>query len=81
MWNTTEIVQWLLGDGEDVYHVGGFYGCPLNAASVQGSQDVITLLLTNGADQSCSRGFFGTCLQIASFKGNESLVNFSIDGR
>ena len=73
-WGLIETVQWLIIKGEDVKHVGGWYGCPLSTAAVHGHQDIIKLLLASAADPNQSGGVYGNPLQSAAAKGHESIV-------
>jgi ankyrin repeat protein len=72
----------------DVNAQGGRYGNALQAASWQGSQEVVQLLLDEGADVNAQGGEYGTALQAAlwreshqagSRRGSQEVVRLLLD--
>lgn len=66
---TTKLLQ-----AADFNKQEGPLGNVLQAASAQGSEEIVRILLTNGADVNATGGRFGTALQAACLKGHEEVV-------
>ncbi|KAG9237869.1 hypothetical protein BJ875DRAFT_114429 [Amylocarpus encephaloides] len=70
-----ELVKVVLFEEQiDIDAQGGPYGSALQAASVEGNEEVVRMLLEKGADINAQGGLFGTALQAASVKGKENVV-------
>ncbi len=59
---------------EDVNHVGGLYGSPLEAAAAHGHEDAVILLSARGANIDLNGGQFGTAIQPAATQGKVKIV-------
>lgn len=74
------VVQMLVDRGADVNHKrGGQCGNALEAASRQGSEELIRLLLANGADVNAYSGLYGNPLCNAGLSGNPQVVQMLLD--
>jgi ankyrin repeat protein len=70
-----ELAKIILQDSAaDVNLQGGHFGTALQAASYNGSREVVSMLLEKGADVNLQGGEFGTALQAASYCGHIELV-------
>ncbi|CAG8263195.1 unnamed protein product [Penicillium salamii] len=69
----------LIGKGADVNARGGEYGNALQAASLEGHQEIVKLLLDKGADINAQGGFYGNALQAASLEGHQEIVRLLLD--
>jgi ankyrin repeat protein len=58
----------------DVNAQGGIYGNALQAASVEGNEEIVAMLLEKGTDINAQGGIYGNALQAASYEGNEKVV-------
>ncbi|KAI9685964.1 MAG: hypothetical protein M1822_003947 [Bathelium mastoideum] len=71
----------LSGQGADVNAQGGRYGNALQAASYQGSQEVVKMLLDAKADVNAQGGHYGNALQAASYQGRQEAVKMLLDAK
>ena len=65
--------------GVDANTATGFYGNPLQVASVHKHLSVVELLLEHGADVNAQGGFYHTALQAASFSGSKEIVQLLLE--
>ncbi|KAI9652510.1 MAG: hypothetical protein M1821_008374, partial [Bathelium mastoideum] len=71
----------LSGQGADVNAQGGRYGNALQAASIQGSQEIVKMLLDAKADVNAQGGVYGNALQAASIQGSQEVVKMLLDAK
>ncbi|KAF5342987.1 hypothetical protein D9758_013664 [Tetrapyrgos nigripes] len=69
----------LVEEGANVNAQGGEYGNALQAASYQGSKEIVKLLVEKGADINAQGGPYGNALQAASFQGSEEIVKLLVE--
>jgi ankyrin repeat protein len=69
----------LIENGADVNMQGGYYGNPLQAASMKGRENIVQLLLHHGATVNLQGGHHGSALQAAICTGKESIVNVLLE--
>jgi hypothetical protein len=69
----------LIENGADVNMQGGYYGNPLQAASMEGHENIVQLLLHHGATVNLQGGHYGSALQAATYIGKESIVNILLE--
>jgi ankyrin repeat protein len=70
-----ELAKIILHDNALVVNVqGGYFGTALQAASRNGSREIVMLLLEKGADINLQGGVYGTALQAASRNGSREIV-------
>jgi hypothetical protein len=65
--------------GTEVNAQGGQYGTALQAASADGSQEVVELLFNAGAEVNIQGGYYGTALQAASADGSQEVVELLLN--
>jgi ankyrin repeat protein len=69
----------LLNKGADVNAHGGHYGNALQAASVDGHNQVVKMLLDKGANANVHGGKYSNALQAASLRGHGQVVKMLLD--
>ncbi|KAF2440363.1 HET-domain-containing protein, partial [Karstenula rhodostoma CBS 690.94] len=69
------ITKTLLDQGVDINAQGGAFGNALQAASLEGHEDVVRILLDDKTtDVNTQGGYYGNALQAASLEGHEKVV-------
>ena len=76
-----EASQLLLDRGADVNASGGHFSNSLQAAAVQGHEDVVRLLLFRGANTHAWGGRHGTALHAAAYSGHEAIARLLIENK
>jgi hypothetical protein len=71
----------MIENGADVNMQGGFYGNPLQAASITSHESIVPLLLHHGANVNLQGGYYGSALQAATWVGKESTIKLLLDHR
>ncbi|KAF5654454.1 NACHT ankyrin domain-containing protein [Fusarium heterosporum] len=74
-----DVVKYLLTQGADVSHSGGFYGTALVAAAWHGYKNIVEFLLDNGADVNQRTEHRGSALTMAATWGRIDVVKLLLD--
>ncbi|KAK4173448.1 ankyrin repeat protein [Triangularia setosa] len=65
----------LISKGADIDVQGGYYGNALQAASLEGHQEIVKLFLEKGVDLNPQRGYHVNALQAVLSKGHQEIRN------
>jgi ankyrin repeat protein len=71
----------LFEKGVGVNAQGGVYGNALQAASVEGNEEIVAMLLEKETDVNAQGGIYGNSLQAASFKESKEIVAMLLEKR
>jgi ankyrin repeat protein len=65
--------------GADVNAQGGPHGSALQAAALEGKEEVVKMLLEKGADVNPQGGLYGSALQAAGYEGNDRVTGVLLE--